>query len=102
MRMILNLFFGRKVKRETERYLRQLERLPTEASRRKAIEFLTSLRSQPGPKVTLGQTMWGQPVVVPLEDIVIGHGLATGGTGAGKTMAISILVEKLIEVATSR
>jgi len=54
------------------------------------------LRNAPGEKVTLGATIWGEPVVVPLTELVKACGLATGGTGSGKTMAACLILEAMI------
>jgi hypothetical protein len=47
--------------------------------------------------VQLGLTTWGEPVVVPLTELVRACGIATGGMGSGKTMAACVVLEALIE-----
>ena len=51
---------------------------------------------EPGPKVHLGDTTWGEPVVVPLTELVRACGVATGGMGSGKTMAACVVLEAMI------
>jgi len=55
------------------------------------------MRNEPGPNVHLGETTWGEPVVVPLSDLVRSCGIATGGMGSGKTMAACVILDAMIE-----
>jgi hypothetical protein len=87
---------GRRMRIETARYLESLSREPIRASRQTIRELLHALRNQPGPKVTLGETAWGEPVVVPLTELVKACGIATGGMGSGKTMAACLILEAII------
>jgi hypothetical protein len=87
---------GRRVGRETARYLASLSREPVRASRRTADDLLRALRNEPGPTVNLGETVWGEPVVVPLTELVKACGIATGGMGSGKTMAACLILESMI------
>ncbi len=87
----------RRVEQHTARHLTSLAQEPIRASQRTVREFLATLRSEPGPKVCLGETMWGEPVDVPLADLVRGSGLITGGTGSGKSMAGCAILEAIIE-----
>ncbi len=97
MSWLLEPFFGGKVRRETGRYLQQLERLPVESSRRAAQRFLKGLRRQKDPKVTLSVTEWKEEVTIPLVDLIRSHGLVTGGTGSGKSMFALLILKALIE-----
>ena len=54
MKWLLDLFLKSKLQGETERYLRELARAPSSASRRNASELLAKLRAVAGPKITLG------------------------------------------------
>src|SRR5690348_12029474 len=87
----------RRVAQQTSAYLASLAQEPVRASRRNVRELLQSLRDEPGPKVCLGDTMWGEPVVVPLMALVKSCGIATGGMGSGKTMAAGLILEAIIE-----
>ena len=87
---------GRQVGHETTRYLASLAREPVRVSRRTVDELLRTLGNEPGPKVTLGDTAWGEPVVVPLTELVKACGIATGGMGSGKTMAACLILEAMI------
>jgi hypothetical protein len=86
---------GRRIERATARYLESLAHEPVRISRRTASEFLRALRNEPGPQVTLGETEWGEPVVVPLAEL-IKAGVMTGGMGSGKTMAACLILEAII------
>jgi len=97
MNWLLEPFFGGKVRRETGRYLQQLERLPVESSRRATQRFLEGLRRQKDPKVTLGVTEWKEEVTIPLVDLIGSHGLVTGGTGSGKSFFALLILKALIE-----
>jgi hypothetical protein len=89
-------FSRKRMERETAHYLHSLAREPVRVSRQKARELLRNLRNQPGPKVTLGETTWGEPVVIPLTELVKACGIATGGMGSGKTMAACLVLEALV------
>ena len=88
---------GKRIKQETARHLESLAREPVRASERTARELLRALRSEPGPKVCLGETMWGEPVLIPLAFLVRAFGLLHGGTGSGKSMAGCAIMEAIIE-----
>lgn len=86
----------RRIERETAGRLDSLARAPIRASERTVRALLATLRSEPGPKVCLGETTWGQPVIVPLQEFVKACGIATGGMGSGKTMAACLILEAMI------
>jgi hypothetical protein len=86
----------RQVEQHTVRHLNSLAQEPIRASRRTVRELLRALRSEPGPKVTLGETMWGEPVVIPLTELVKACAITTGGMGSGKTMAACLVLEAMI------
>src|SRR5438132_126309 len=87
----------RRVARQTSAYLASLAQEPVLASRRNVRDLLQTLRDEPGPKVCLGETIWGEPVVVPLMELVKACGIATGGMGSGKTMAAGLILNMIIE-----
>jgi hypothetical protein len=87
----------RRVKRDTTRHLTSLMKQPVLLSQQMVRELLLRLRNEPGPKVCLGQTSWGESVVVPLGELVRACGIATGGMGSGKTMAACVILEAMIE-----
>jgi hypothetical protein len=87
---------GRRMEQATSSHLDSLARAPVRASQRTARDVLAKLRNEPGPKVQLGETEWGEPVVVPLAECVKACGIATGGMGSGKTMAACAILEALI------
>lgn len=95
---MLDRMTRKRIARQTDAYLRQLSRGPILASRNNITELLAALAAVPGPKVHLGETPWGGPVVVPLEELVAGSGITTGGTGAGKSMAACILIESMVRL----
>jgi hypothetical protein len=86
----------KRVERETARYLSSLGQEPVRVSRRTADDLLAALRQAPGPNVSLGETEWGERVVVPLAEFVRACGIATGGMGSGKTMAACLILEAMI------
>src|SRR3989442_5577534 len=87
----------RRIGRQTSAYLASLAQEPIQASRRNVCELLQTLRNEPGPKVCLGETMWGEPVVVPIMELVKACGIATGGVGSGKTMAAGLILDAIVE-----
>ena len=87
---------SKRLEQETARYLRSLALEPVRASRETVRTLLRNLRNDPGPKVTLGCTSWGEPVVIPLIDLVKACGIMTGGMGSGKTMAACLILEAMI------
>ncbi len=89
---------GRHLKRKTREYLEKLEQGPLLASQSTAAELLKSMAHEAGPKVHLGKTPWGEPVVVPLLDLVKACGLTTGGMGAGKTMFAMLPIMEMIRL----
>jgi hypothetical protein len=98
MKWLLDLFLKNKLQFETERYLRELAHAPISAARRNASDLLAKLRAVPGPKITLGETLWGESVEAPLEEIVKACGLITGGMGSGKSMFGLGILESLIDL----
>ena len=69
-RTILDPIFARQVEEETTKYLENLKEGPARAAREQASKLLRQRLAEPGAKVRLGQTMWGAPVEVPLEELV--------------------------------
>jgi len=89
---------GRHLKRKTREYLEKLEHEPVIASQSAASELLKQMANEPGPKVSVGKTLWGEPVHVPLLDLVKACGLTTGGMGAGKTMFAMLPIAEMIRL----
>jgi hypothetical protein len=87
----------RRIERDTTGHLTSLTQQPILVSQRTVRELLFTLRNEPGPKVSLGLTTWGEPVDVPLGELVRACGIATGGMGSGKTMAACVILEAMIE-----
>src|SRR3989441_3269740 len=85
----------KRIGRETNRHLDSLVREPIRASERSARAMLQKLRSESGPHAHLGETEWGEDVMVPLSELVKACGIVTGGTGAGKSMAACAVIEAL-------
>jgi hypothetical protein len=86
----------RRIAAATDRHLVTLADAPVRASRKDASDALRALASEPGPHVHLGETAWGDPVSVPLAEFVKACGITTGGTGAGKSMVASLILEDFI------
>ncbi|MGO8737142.1 MAG: hypothetical protein ACLQVM_30625 [Terriglobia bacterium] len=87
---------GRRIQRATARHLASLACEPVRISRHTASEVLRALGNEPGPKVTLGETVWGEPVIIPLMELVKACSIMTGGMGSGKTMAACLILETII------
>src|SRR5947208_8127147 len=87
----------RRVARQTSAYLASLGQDPIQASRRNMRELLQTLRDEPGPKVSLGETMWGEPVVVPIMELTRACATVTGGMGSGKTVFACLILDAIIE-----
>ena len=96
MTPIFDLLLGKRVKEDTACYLKQLAGAPIRTSRQTATRILGQLRSEPGPKVEFGDTLWDESVSLPVMEILKSHGLFTGGSGAGKTLASLLLIDALI------
>ncbi len=89
---------GRRLKNKTREYLKNLEQGPVLAAQSAATELLQKMAAEPGPKVCVGETMWKEPVIIPLMDLVKACGLTTGGMGAGKTMFAMLPIAKMISL----
>jgi hypothetical protein len=85
------------VQRETVRHIASLTEQPIVRSQSIARALLLRLRKEPGPKVHLGETTWGESVVIPLGDFVRACGISTGGMGSGKTMAACVVLDAMIK-----
>jgi hypothetical protein len=89
---------GRRLKRKTREYLEKLEHGPVLAAQSATTDLLKQMANEPGPKVSVGKTLWGEPVNVPLLDLVKACGLTTGGMGAGKTMFAMLPIAEMIRL----
>lgn len=87
----------KRIERATVRHLEDLREAPVRASRRNAEGLLRHLRGEQGAKVCLGETTWGEPVLVPLGELVHSCGVMTGGMGSGKTMAACAILKAIVE-----
>jgi hypothetical protein len=99
MNWFLDQFWGKKIEQETEHYLQDLALSPTRASQRNVRELLARFNAAPGPKITLGKTLWGEPVSVPLAEIVRAYGQIGGGMGAGKSFTGGNIAGRIIDQA---
>lgn len=88
--------FGHRLECATRDYLRELSHAPALLSQKGTSHVLEKLRREPEPKVRLGETLWGEPVIVPLIELVKACGLTTGGMGSGKTMFALLAIQRLI------
>ena len=95
----LDKFFGKRIAADTRRHLEELASAPLQASRRRSSALLRALAEQAGPHVVLGNTESGEPLQIPLRELVESHGLLTAGTGGGKTMTTLLIVKRLLETA---
>src|SRR5438445_2225594 len=101
MNLLFEYLFGPQLAKETARYLETLAEANLTASRRQTDTLLQSLNRSSEPKITIGRTLWGTPMVVPVSEIVKAHGVVTGATGSGKNrMALAVikaLLDSIIE-----
>ena len=101
MNLLFEYLFGPQLAKETARYLETLAEANLTASRRQTDTLLQSLNRSSEPKITIGRTLWGTPIIVPVSEIVKAHGVVTGATGSGKTrMALAVikaLLDSIIE-----
>src|SRR2546425_11712745 len=92
----------RQVKQHTTHHLNSLAQEPMRASQRTVRELLATLRSEPGPKVCLGETMWGEAVFVSLFFFVGALGGLPRGARSGERVggggAMGDIIEKMAPV----
>ena len=87
---------AKRIQRATARHLESLACEPVRISRHTVSEVLRALGNEPGPKVNLGETEWGEPVIIPLMELVKACSIVTGGMGSGKTMAACLILDAMI------
>jgi len=93
---VLDLLFGKALRRQTARYLEDLANAPERTARAQTSALLQDL-ARCKSAIVLGETEWSQKVQVPLEEFTSGHSLITGGSGAGKTRYALLIVKALID-----
>lgn len=99
MLWILDSVGRRRLARHTRQYLSGLATSSTRGWQNRMTTLLQTLDGDPGPRLLLGETEWGERVALPLEFVVKAHSIVTGGTGSGKSMAALLLVEAMLEAA---
>jgi hypothetical protein len=101
MKLLFEYLFGAQLSKETAQYLETLMKNSAAAPRQRTDALLKSLDHSSEPRITIGRTPWGTPVIVPVSEIAGAHGVVTGTTGSGKTrMALGIikaLLDSIIE-----
>src|SRR6266496_1725865 len=101
MKLLFEYLFGPQLAKQTAKYLETLTENSVAASRQQTDALLKSLNRNSEPRITIGRTPWGTPVIVPVSEIVKAHGVVTGSTGGGKTrMALAVikaLLDSIIE-----
>jgi hypothetical protein len=85
MKFFFERIWGQKIRTETAQYLRDISRNVIDQSHNRADQLIQRLAQIGGPSVLIGETQWGAPVRVPLEQFTKAYSLVTGGTGSGKT-----------------
>src|SRR5579859_7586918 len=93
---LLTALFRKRIARETRRHLMTITTEQNQLSRHNVSALLQRLAREPEPHVHLGETESGQAVRVPLGLLAGSHGIATGGTGAGKSMAAMTVIDALL------
>jgi uncharacterized protein DUF87 len=102
MGWFVDQFFGGRLNQETEARLNELALASACPYANGVEEGVKRLGLGEGPKLTMGTTLTGDAVMMPLGSLVKAHALVTGGTGAGKTMFTAVLLRALLEEALLR
>ena len=102
MRWLFERVLGGRLRAHTEQYLRDLTDATGRASRGRAVQVLKDIQSGAGEKAYLGETAWGERLVLPVEGFLKAHGLVTGGTGAGKTSFALLILAALLQLGRLR
>jgi hypothetical protein len=97
MQWILDQFFGRRIAKQTARYLDGVARAPSHTARKVETRLINMLNEGKGATVQFGSTASGQTIALPVAEILSSHGLITGGTGSGKTRAALLIVRALLD-----
>lgn len=92
----IDRLYARRVADMTRDHLRDLTRSQEDASRRQSARVLDDLAAQAGPHVDMGDTEWGQRVLLPLNFLSQAHSVITGGTGTGKTRAALNVIDAIL------
>src|SRR6266581_632184 len=87
---------GKRLNRRTREYLERLGQEPLIAAQSATTALLRKLAAETGPHVQLGETPLGEPVNVPLLELVKACGLTTGGMGSGKTMFAMLPIAEIV------
>jgi DNA helicase HerA-like ATPase len=97
MNWLLRQIYGPKLRRETERYIRNLSNASVLAAHKNGKALIDRLQNSPGSKAEIGKTLSGRSVSLPIAEIIGAHGLITGGTGSGKTRFCLNLINALLD-----
>ena len=98
MNWLMDLVFKKRLEQQTDHYINTIKVAPALRVRRKATNFIQELLSvHSAAKATLGLTPWGQPVSVPLKELMTGYGLVTGSTGSGKTRFALLIIKAFLD-----
>src|ERR1041384_5269448 len=92
------LFGAAELQRQTDERLHELAAGAERMHRESAERALSGLDTEKDDNVLLGWTEWGQAVILQLSLFLGGHGMVTGATGSGKTVACLIIIAKLLEL----
>lgn len=97
---LLDKLAGKRVQQQTKQHLTELTSAVTRATQERANDLLRNLAQQSGPHVLLGETEWGQAVQLPLSFVTAAHSIFSGGSGAGKSRAILLLLDAILAAQT--
>ncbi len=93
---LIRALFRKKIAKSTRQHLADLLTEQRRASNYKTFALLEGLAAEPGPHVVLGETHSGQRVSIPSHLLAAAHGIATGGSGSGKTGTATIAIEAML------
>lgn len=95
---LIDKLSGHRLAESTRQHLMAVNDEATRKAQAQGSAILEQLAHLPGPHVELGETSWGQMVLLPLELLIKSHSVLSGGTGSGKSRSILLILNRLIDV----
>jgi hypothetical protein len=102
MKWLLDQIWNRKLKQDTNAYLQSLVNSVAMESRNTSIQMLEKLADGTADdNILIGNATWGTPIRLPVDQVLKGHSLITGGSGSGKTCYALGILNAVIDGHTS-